>query len=76
MRVLYGGSVTSKTVGDFVSEPGVDGVLVGGASTKPGEFLTIIKEVQKCHHIQATTVTFGKAKPEEQYVMTEETAFM
>lgn len=45
MRVLYGGSVTSKTVKQFVSEPGVDGALVGGASTKPAEFSAIIREV-------------------------------
>lgn len=48
MRVVYGGSVTAKTVGSFVSEPGVDGMLVGGSSTKPGEFLTIIKEIEIC----------------------------
>lgn len=48
MRVVYGGSVTAKTVGSFVSEPGVDGMLVGGSSTKPGEFLTIIKEIETC----------------------------
>lgn len=45
MRVLYGGSVTSKTVKTFVSEPGVDGALVGGASTKPAELVAIIREV-------------------------------
>jgi triosephosphate isomerase len=45
MRVLYGGSVTQKTVKSFVSEPGVDGALVGGASTKPAEFAAIIREV-------------------------------
>ena len=45
MRVLYGGSVTSKTVNKFVSEPGVDGALVGGASTKPAELVAIIREV-------------------------------
>jgi len=49
MRVLYGGSVTSKNVSPFVSEPGVDGVLVGGASTKPAEFSAIIKKIQECH---------------------------
>lgn len=48
IRVLYGGSVTSKTAAAFVSEPGVDGVLVGGASTKPSEFSSIIRELEKC----------------------------
>ena len=50
MRVLYGGSVTAKTVRPFVSEPGVDGVLVGGASTKPAEFVGIIKEILASTH--------------------------
>lgn len=45
LRVLYGGSVTAETVRSFVSEPGVDGVLVGSASTKPVEFVTIAKTV-------------------------------
>lgn len=45
LRVLYGGSVTAKTVRPFVSEPGVNGVLVGGASTKPAEFAAIVREV-------------------------------
>jgi triosephosphate isomerase len=30
--VLYGGSVTSANIGDFLAEPGIDGALVGGAS--------------------------------------------
>lgn len=45
VRVVYGGSVTAKTVRPFVAEPGVDGVLVGAASTKPGEFAAIVREV-------------------------------
>lgn len=45
MRVLYGGSVTSKTIKTFIAEPGVDGALVGGASTKPAELIAIIREV-------------------------------
>lgn len=47
VRLLYGGSVTPETTGLFVSEPGVDGVLVGGASTHPMQFLEIIKIVQE-----------------------------
>jgi len=40
--VLYGGSVTSANVGEFLSEPGVDGALVGGASLKPDEMAGIV----------------------------------
>lgn len=41
--VLYGGSVTSDNVKSFTSMPNIDGVLVGGASLDPLEFLKIIK---------------------------------
>jgi triosephosphate isomerase len=40
--VLYGGSVTSSNFGDFMTEPGVDGALVGGASLKPDEMAAIV----------------------------------
>ena len=35
--VLYGGSVTSAAIGEFLAEPSIDGALVGGASLKPDE---------------------------------------
>ena len=41
--VLYGGSVTSDNVKSFTSMPHIDGVLVGGASLDPLEFLKIIQ---------------------------------
>ncbi|WP_333619267.1 triose-phosphate isomerase [Dietzia sp.] len=37
-RVLYGGSVSSSTIGELIAQPDVDGGLVGGASLKPEEF--------------------------------------
>ncbi len=48
LRVVYGGSVQARTVAAFVCEPGVDGVLVGAASTHPGEFTAIVREVLRC----------------------------
>ncbi len=48
MRVLYGGSINGQTARMFISEPGVDGALVGGASTKPAEFLKVVKETDAC----------------------------
>lgn len=48
MRVIYGGSVNAKNVAQFVKEPGVDGVLVGGASTRPADLISIIREVVQC----------------------------
>jgi triosephosphate isomerase len=43
--VLYGGSVTAKNAGAILSLPGVDGVLVGGASLNPHEFWHIVTAV-------------------------------
>jgi triosephosphate isomerase (TIM) len=40
--VLYGGSVTSANIGEFLAEPGIDGALVGGASLKPDEMAGIV----------------------------------
>lgn len=43
--VLYGGSVDFKNVGDFISNPEVAGVLVGGASVDKEEFVKIMEIV-------------------------------
>jgi triosephosphate isomerase len=40
--VLYGGSVTSSSIGEFLDEPVIDGALVGGASLKPDEMSGIV----------------------------------
>ena len=40
--VLYGGSVTSANIGEFLVEPAIDGALVGGASLKPDEMAGIV----------------------------------
>lgn len=45
VRILYGGSVTPENIGSLISEPEIDGALVGGASLKPESFAKIIKEV-------------------------------
>ncbi|MDL9947488.1 triose-phosphate isomerase [Gordonia sp. ABSL11-1] len=41
VRVLYGGSVNAKNVGDIVGQTDVDGALVGGASLKSDEFASL-----------------------------------
>ena len=38
IRVLYGGSVKAKNVGEIVAEKDIDGALVGGASLDADEF--------------------------------------
>jgi triosephosphate isomerase len=40
--VLYGGSVTSANIAEFLAEPSIDGALVGGASLKPDEIAGIV----------------------------------
>jgi triosephosphate isomerase len=42
LPILYGGSVTSANVGEFLAEPAIDGALVGGASLKPDEMAGIV----------------------------------
>ena len=42
-RVLYGGSVTSKNIGEFMSQSDIDGALVGGASLQAEEFIGIAR---------------------------------
>jgi len=40
--VLYGGSVASANIDEFMAEPSIDGALVGGASLKPDEMAAIV----------------------------------
>jgi triosephosphate isomerase len=43
VRILYGGSVKAGNSKALVSQPDVDGALVGGASLDAGEFAAIVK---------------------------------
>jgi triosephosphate isomerase len=45
--VLYGGSVTPSNTGEFMSEPNVDGALVGGASLRAQDFVAIVEEATR-----------------------------
>ena len=47
VRILYGGSVTADNIAEFISQPEIDGALVGGASLKANEFLGIVKQTSK-----------------------------
>jgi triosephosphate isomerase len=44
IRILYGGSVTGNNIAEFIVEPDIDGALVGGASLKADEFISILKQ--------------------------------
>jgi triosephosphate isomerase len=43
IRILYGGSVDVKNTEEFVGQPNIDGLLVGGASLKAKDFKEICK---------------------------------
>jgi triosephosphate isomerase len=43
VRVIYGGSVNAGNAGEILSQPDVDGALVGGASLDPQEFARIVE---------------------------------
>ncbi|PIY59108.1 triose-phosphate isomerase, partial [Candidatus Wolfebacteria bacterium CG_4_10_14_0_8_um_filter_39_64] len=46
VKVLYGGSVDSKNIKNFVKYSEIDGALVGGASLKIKEVKKIIKIIK------------------------------
>lgn len=43
MRIQYGGSVKGSNAQEILSQPDIDGALVGGASLKADDFMAIIK---------------------------------
>ncbi len=43
-RILYGGSVTADNIGEFIAQGEIDGALVGGASLKADEFVSIVEQ--------------------------------
>jgi triosephosphate isomerase len=47
MRVLYGGSVKPDNVAGLMTDPDIDGALVGGASLTVDSFATLVKEGTK-----------------------------
>lgn len=46
VSILYGGTVTKENAKDFITEGGVDGLLVGRASQEVGDFYDIVRS---CH---------------------------
>ena len=46
ISILYGGSANAQNAADLFAQPDIDGGLIGGASLKARDFLTIIKARQ------------------------------
>lgn len=47
LTVQYGGSMNAKNAEELLSQPDVDGGLIGGASLKPADFAVIVKAASK-----------------------------
>ena len=47
VRIQYGGSVKPSNVAELLSQPDIDGALVGGASLDPRDFAEIAKAAKK-----------------------------
>jgi triosephosphate isomerase len=52
VRILYGGSVTAANIAEFINQPEIDGALVGGASLKAGEFLSIVEQTSSFKRVK------------------------
>ncbi len=44
IKILYGGSVTAANAAELMRKPEIDGALIGGASLKADEFVSIAKQ--------------------------------
>ncbi|MES0278339.1 MAG: triose-phosphate isomerase [Dehalococcoidales bacterium] len=44
IRIQYGGSVNADNIAEFVSQPEIDGALVGGTSLKAEQFVSIVRQ--------------------------------
>ncbi len=51
VRILYGGSVTAANIAEFMKQPEIDGALVGGASLKADDFLSIASQTSELRSI-------------------------
>ncbi len=47
IRIIYGGSVKPDNAAELFSQPDIDGGLIGGASLKPNDFLSICTAAQE-----------------------------
>lgn len=51
VRLLYGGSVTSANIGEYLASDYADGALVGGASLNAEEFASVVKQAGERYHV-------------------------
>lgn len=48
VSILYGGSMNAANAADLLSQPDIDGGLIGGASLKAVDFLSILNAAHRC----------------------------
>ncbi len=48
VRIIYGGSVKAANARSLFEQPDIDGGLIGGASLKISEFVSIVKSAAEC----------------------------
>jgi triosephosphate isomerase len=59
LPILYGGSVTAANIGEFLTDPSIDGALVGGASLKPDEMSGIVARAALTANARQAETTVG-----------------
>ncbi len=47
VRIQYGGSVNPGNIAEFMTQPEIDGALVGGASLRAADFVAIVREAER-----------------------------
>lgn len=61
LRIQYGGSVKPNNMAELISQPDVDGALVGGASLESGSFWEICRAAIDYEHAQNKPPVFADA---------------
>lgn len=57
IRIQYGGSVKADNAAELMSQPDIDGALVGGASLDPKSFIAIIESTLQAKESQCSTAS-------------------
>jgi triosephosphate isomerase len=60
VRILYGGSVKPDNAKSLMAQPGIDGLLVGGASLDPVSFGAIVN-LSTCQASQTSSESYAKS---------------
>jgi len=47
VRIIHGGSVTTQNFSELLSQPDIDGGLLGGASLNPQTFLDLVAQAKR-----------------------------